>query len=212
MKDNAYTSNYDGVYTKEDNFYTLNRYELLYHGIRFQNYLEKLESIFKDGMLLAGKYIPNYYNYSDNCNMGEYVSLLNISICREIDFITFIEENISLLISPYCDAIVTDYVCYSIWERNKDAGILCSYMMGECMCKDYILLDYVKAIGVPYNWLVTNKGFVYTDKLIDDIIILMKKYNVELPIVDTSMLNKVLVLDSKGSKKLKYSYDRWKWL
>ena len=66
MDNDAITTNYDGIYTKEDDFFSLNMEEFLYHGIRFQKYLEKLESIFKYGKILAGKYLPNYYNYSDN--------------------------------------------------------------------------------------------------------------------------------------------------
>ena len=50
--------------------------DFLYHGIRFQGYLEKLEGIFKEKAILAGKYVDGYRSYSDNCNFGKYVSLL----------------------------------------------------------------------------------------------------------------------------------------
>ena len=44
---------YDQTYDFENLRYIHN---FLYHGIRFQNHLEKLESIFKDRAILAGNY------------------------------------------------------------------------------------------------------------------------------------------------------------
>ena len=189
------TTNKDNEYTMYNDipFYHYN--EFLYHGIRNQIYLEKLENIFKEKKILAGKYIKNYYKYSDNCNKGEYVSLLKAQNTSILAFQTFIEENISLLITPYCDAIETKYVDFNTWEKVKDLNLkqIYSYLPGECMCKDYIPLEYVKAIGVPYIQLMRTRGRNYADKLLEDIVLLMDEYNISLPIVEPGRMNAILV-------------------
>ena len=189
------TTNKEKEYTEFDEipFYYYNEY--LYHGIRNQIYLEKLENIFKEKKLLAGKYIKDYYNYTDNCNKGLYVSLLNRSKTNRISFETFIEENISLLITPYCNAQETKYVDFYTWEKIKNLNLkqIYSYLPGECMCKDYIPIEYIKAIGVPYLKISREKGEEYTIRLLTDIKTLMKQYNLQLPIVDTSRYNQILI-------------------
>ena len=189
------TTNKDNEYTLEDYipFYSYN--EFLYHGIRNQIYLEKLENIFKEKKILAGKYIKDYYNYNDNCNKGLYVSLLDSSKTNRISFETFIEENISLLVTPYCNAIITKYIDFYTWDKIKNLSLkqIYSYLPGECMCKDYIPLEYIKAIGIPYLKLIRTKGKEYTDKLLTDIELLMKQYEIYLPIVDISRYNQILV-------------------
>ena len=134
------TTNKDNEYTEYEDIPFNHYYSFLYHGIRFQKYLEKLENIFKEKKILAGKYLKNYYNYSDNCNKGQYVSLLNVSKTNKVSFETFIEENISLLVTPYCNAIETKYVDFYTWDKikNLDLKQIYSYMPGECLCKDYI--------------------------------------------------------------------------
>ena len=66
---------------------------------------------------------------------------------------------------------------------------LYSYMIGECFVKDYIDFKYVKAIGFPYRYLTTIKGQDYTNKLLNDLYLLMQRYNINLSIVDTSKYN-----------------------
>lgn len=167
--------------------------DYLYHGIRFQKYLEKLENIFKERKILAGKYLPNYHFYSDNCNKGEYVSLLKYTNKTKLEYEVFILSNISLLVSPICNAIETKYVDFSTWENIQkekyELKHIYSYMNGECQCKDFIQLELVKAIGVPYQMLRLRGKSEYANKLIEDIKILMEKYDIYLPIVDTSRYN-----------------------
>lgn len=178
--------------------------EYLYHGIRFQNYLEKLENIFKEGKILAGKYLSNYRFYDDNCNKGEHVSLLKLQGDNKLEYETFIlENNVSLLISPICNAIETKYVDYNTWydlrSKKYELKHLYSYMRGECMCKDFVSIDFVKAIGIPYQRIVLYKKKEFADKLIEDIQSLMKQYNIDLPIVDVSRYNRILT--KNNSKK-----------
>ena len=182
--------------------------EYLYHGIRFQNYLEKLENIFKEGKILAGKYLPNYRFYDDNCNKGEYVSLLKPLGDNKLEYETFIlENNISLLISPICNAIETKHISYGSWFdlqcKKYELKHLYSYMRGECMCKDFVSIDFVKAIGIPYERLVLCNKKEFADKLIEDIQSLMKQYNINLPIVDVSRYNRILIGESLQTRKRK---------
>ena len=188
------TTNQDGKYAEDDNISLRNMYDFLYHGIRFQDYLEKLESIFRERKILAGKFIPNYHSYSDNCNKGEYVSVLNVNKTDSITFRTFIDENISLLITPFCDAVETKYVGFNIWNQIKDLNLkqIYSYLPGECMCKDFIPLEFVKAVGVPYRHLIRTKGRDYADKLVEDIVSLMESYNISLPVVEPGRMNTIL--------------------
>lgn len=88
---------------------------MFYHGIRFQGYLEKLESIFKVRKILAGKYIKEYSFYDDNCNMGEYVSLLKWLGYESIEYEIIIGSNISLIITPFCNAIETKHIDFYTW-------------------------------------------------------------------------------------------------
>lgn len=199
------TTNKDNDYTEFDDIPFNHYYSFLYHGIRNQLYLEKLENIFKEKKILAGKYLKNYYNYDDNCNKGEYVSLINCFKTNRLSFATFIEENLSLLITPYCNAIETKYVDFYTWEKIKNLHLkqIYSYLPGEYMCKDYIPLEYVKAIGVPYNKLVRERSKEYVDKLLNDIELLMQKYNIQLPIVDTSRYNQLLTTLKTKTQKIK---------
>lgn len=180
--------------------------EYLYHGIRFQKHLEKLESIFRERKILAGKHLPNYSFYSDNCNHGEYVSLLQYTSSRKIEFETFILENISLLVTPLCNTQETKYVDYSTWlslqEGHYNLKHIYSYMMGECMCKDHIPLEMVKAIGIPYQKLRLQGNEAYAISLIEDIKALMNKYDIHLPIVDTSRYNQI-IYDTESKNVLK---------
>lgn len=199
-------TNENNQYSREEEipFYCTNDY--LYHGIRYQKYLERLESIFKERKILAGKYLTNYHNYYDNCNKGEYVSLLKLLGDNKLEYETFIlETNVSLLVTPLCNAIETKYVSYDIWieiqAENYELKHIYSYMRGECMCKDFIPIDFIKAIGVPYQRLISYGQKEFADKLIEDIQCLMKQYNISLPIVDTSRYNLVLVGEKLKNKK-----------
>lgn len=205
------TTNSSNEYTEQEEipFHYVDDY--LYHGIRFQMYLEKLESIFKSRKILAGKYIEGYHQYSDNCNKGEYVSLLKRKTTNDVTYETFIEENISLLVTPLCDAIETKYVDYNTWIQIQEKNIyhqlknIYSYMLGECLCKDFIPIEMVKAIGIPYQRLRLQGKIEYVNQLIEDIQKLMKQYEIALPIVDTSRFNYILVGDNKITKRRKLS-------
>lgn len=202
---NLYKLEKENMYLAEDlidiNEETFNPWFYLYHGIRFQNYLEKLESIFKDKKILAGKYLPDVFSYSENCNKGEYVSLLSYHNKQAFD--VFIKENISLLVSPKCKAYLSKYVDYNTWVeiQNNETKNLYSYMEQEYMCKDFVSLDLVRAIGVPYNYYTLTKGIEYADTILEDVKNLIDKYNLNIGIVDTSSCNKILIEPEKNKVK-----------
>ena len=202
---NLYKLEKENMYLSEDlidiNEETFNPWFYLYHGIRFQNYLEKLESIFKDKKILAGKYLPDVFSYSENCNKGEYVSLLSYHNKQAFD--VFIKENISLLVSPKCEAYLSKYVDYNTWVeiQNNETKNLYSYMEQEYMCKDFVSLDLVRAIGVPYNYYTLTKGIEYADTILEDVKNLIDKYNLNIGIVDTSSFNKILIEPEKNKVK-----------
>ena len=202
------TTNQFNEYSLNEDIPFIYQYDYLYHGIRNQKRLEILEEIFKTRKILAGKYINNYYNYSDNCNKGEYVSLLKYNKANHIAYQTFIEENISLLITPAIDATHTKYIDFNTWDiinkQKLSLKNLYSYMIGECLVKDYIDFSYIKAIGFPYQYLVNTKGAYYTKNLLNDLYLLMEKYNIVLSIVDTSKYNHpIYMLENYTYKKRK---------
>ena len=164
----------------------------LYHGLRFQKHLEKLENIFKDKAILAGNYQAEYYNYDDNCNEGEYISLTSFSNYSNLTYQTFIMLNISLIISPECNAIKTNYLKYEDWLIMKcnQTNIRYSYAIDEYQVKEKIPLNFIKGIGLPAKQLKEIKLEHLIDIYLNDILDLMKKYNIDLPIVDTSCYNR----------------------
>lgn len=168
-------------------------HDFLYHGIRHQKHLEILESIFKDKAIIAGNYQENnsHSNYSDNCNEGEYVSLLAINNDYNIEYETFIKPYITLIVSKDCNAIKTIYVPYYKWEemKKKNTSNRYSYANNEYHVKKMIPLSYVKAIGVPARYLRTMGKEELIEIYLNEIIELMNKYNINLPIVDTSAYN-----------------------
>lgn len=168
-------------------------YNFLYHGIRYHNNLEILESIFKDRAIIAGNYQKNnnYSNYSDNCNEGEYISLLAINKDYDIEYEIFIKPNITLIISPDCGAIKTIYLPYDEWEqiKRKNTNNRYSYAHNEYQVKKMLPLSYVKAIGVPVRYLRDIFTQEEIEKYLTEILNLMNKYNINLPIVDTSAYN-----------------------
>lgn len=190
------TTNQNYEYDDYEDIYFDSMREYLYHGIRFQKHLEKLENIFKERRILAGKYLPNYQFYSDNCNLGEYVSLLKYTSETELEYETFILENVSLLVTPLCNAVETKYVDFQTWQKIQEEKYelkhIYSYMKGECLCKDFISLDMVRAIGLPYQKLRLQGKEEYANEMIADIKHLMDEYNVYFPIVDTSRYNRIL--------------------
>ena len=159
-----------------------------------------MEDLIK-ALTIFSKYTKNSFSYSDNCNKGEYVSLTTYDDNSQ-GFQIFILENISLLVSPKCDAYLTKYVNYNIWTQIKDKKTknLYSYMQEEFMCKEFIDLSLVKAVGVPYMYYTLTKGKEHADNILNDVKNLIDKYEFSIDIVDTSDYNKLL--SERKNKKM----------
>ena len=159
------------------------------------NQLEIIGNILKSG-ILAGKYVESYSSYSDNCNNGEYVSLLEKKIENDLEFSTFIEHNLSLVISPFCEAYKTIYVPYDVWEEiNKNYHDLknrYSYARNEYQIKDKVPVDMIEAIGLPFKHLMNSNQLEQAEKYKKEIIDMIESYKLELSIVDTSNYNKYI--------------------
>ena len=190
------------TYNSENLRYIFN---FLYHGIRFQNHLEKLESIFQDKAILAGNYQKNYSSYSDNCNEGEYISLLSTDGHYDLEYETFIMPNITLVVSPECGAIKTIYLPYKEWGKvkKKNQSQRYSYAHNEYQVKQIIPLSMVKAIGIPIRYLKTTNQEELINTYLNDIQELMDKYNITLPLVDTSAYNIPITLPENYITKKK---------
>lgn len=173
----------------------------LYHGLRyydskkrFEEGMKKLEGIFEKGHILAGKYLEGYYPSLDNCNELEYVSLASYS--DSIEFKIFVLENLCLLTRPSLDAYQTIYVSYDMWEFMKKNQIELknrySYAHNEYQVKDAISLTDVKAIGIPLFNIQLSEGIDIAKHYQQQVIDLLNRYDVDLPVVDTSCYNQVI--------------------
>ena len=191
------------IFYMEDSKGSYNPYLFLYHGVRFDERLIKVENIFKSRNILAGKYTNNYYGYDDNANKGEYVSLTKYDTDYNSGFVVFVQENIAFLVSPECDAILTKYVDYHTWDKIKNEKLknIYSYMKGEFMVKDKIPFEHVKAIGFPYKYLCWSKDEKVANEMLKRLRKIMKIHKIDFDIVDHSDFNKVFVNGEKKSVK-----------
>ena len=145
---------------KEDNpIYLIDHF--LYHGIRFGNQLDVLESILQEQAILAGKYVKDCWwsDNDENCNEGEYVSLIDVDGEYSLGYKTFVLPNISFVISPYCNAVKTIYLSYDEYIELKKmypkTNNRYSYEINEYQVKDKVDIDYIKAIGIPYQYFIS---------------------------------------------------------
>lgn len=179
----------------------------LYHGIKkgniyLPNPLDRLKSIFDDKMILANKYQKRPVEGGNICNGESYISLTsirkNINGAHNYTYNIFIKQNISLVIRPEVDAIKTiwtseDIVEYAkTIENEKLVKNRYSTLSYEYQVKDKIPISMVIALGFPYKFYSCYNTTESVNKLLDELLNLMIKYQINLPIVDTSNYNKIL--------------------
>lgn len=183
---------------------TNKKYYHLYHGLRF-NGIDKLESIIKSGYILCGKDIKQkfksydgdekriitYTNDFENCNGGKYISVIpsNSYDYNNIEFLTFIRENIFLELESNIEAYNTFYLNYDDYTKLRESGIktrnLYSYALREYMVKKKIPLSKIISIGIDSNYYIGD--IMDTIKKINAI---KEYYEINIPLNDI------------GSKKL----------
>lgn len=104
----------------EENPNIRSAYSHLYHGVRMDPDHKLFESILRDRKIKCANKIGLYRgSSSENCNEGEYVSLIHFEYEHELEFQTFIEENVSFIISPKLNPVKCKYLPYEEWEKIK---------------------------------------------------------------------------------------------
>lgn len=147
---------------------TFNPYYYLYHGVRLDDDHEHFASILRDQSIKCGEMLENYLRYgSDNCNEGKYVSLAHYTGDEyDIEFKTFIEENVTFIISPTLNPVKCKYLPYEEWDKIKDKMTKTkhrySYARGEYQYKREIPFYYVSGILYPYAYYEHVKGYFKT--------------------------------------------------
>ena len=169
-----------------------NPYSHLYHGVRFDSEHKLFESILRDREIRCGNKIDLLsVDYSDNCNEGKYVSLTDYSgfFASDLEFKTFIGENISFMIAPKLNPLKCKYLPYDEWEMIKTklpkTRHRYSYAKGEYQYPECFSLDYVEGILYPFNYYSCIYGFDKTQEDFEYVKELLIKYGFEyLPILD----------------------------
>ena len=193
---------------QEENLDSINPYGCLFHGVRFDPDHQLFESILKDQKISCANRAKRYWrNYLDNCNEGEYVSLIDYSDCN-IEFKTFIQENVAFIISPKLNPLKCKYLPYEEWSKIKQklpkTKHRYSYARHEYQYPDNIPLYYVIGISYPLAYFNQMYGFSKTKQDLTYIRNLLLKYDLEdLPILDPTdnfcILNNELITQRKVS-------------
>lgn len=168
----------------------------LYHGVRFDD-RNRLESIFQMRKIVCGSRIPTGYQSYDgswknlwidclseeNCNMGEYISVM--PYCRGLEFDTFIREHLFFVLRGSIDAFQTiplSYDEYCAYRKRKiSSSQLYSYARDEYLVKDEILFEDVLFLGIDSRYYQGDAS-----QIIQEVISLMKVYNISFPFFDTN--------------------------
>ena len=187
----------------------------LYLGIRPPKQFEKLELVFKQRKILAAKYLKKYFaSYEYNATDEEYISLLCLDTKKYDNkhiYERYIKKNICLIINPFINAKKTTLVDFDSWlyikKNYPKTKNRYSFLDNEYQIYDHISIDNLLAIGIPYSYLIENNGYKTAQDTMNNILILMLKYDIDLPLIDTSNNNRILAesinLDKKVLKKIK---------
>lgn len=167
----------------------------LYHGIRFDS-INRLESIFQSKSILCGKKVnPSFISHDgttkyifieyfddENCNLGEYVSVM--PSIDSLEFEKFVEENIFFAIKASVDALKTTHVSYDEYEELRKNVLswdrLYSYAWHEYLVKDSISLDDVDCIGIDSRYHDDEEY----NELINSVKKLLEVYKIKIPFKD----------------------------
>lgn len=168
-----------------------NRYANLYHGVRFDEDHERFEQILIDEEIRCGNLTKGYYRAGgDNCNEGEYISLINYSGERyDIEFQTFVEENVAFIISPLLDPVKCKYLPFEEWDKIKSKLPMTrqrySYARNEFQHKERISFDYVIGVLYPFQYYAHKKGYTKTREDFNRVKNLLREHGYSyLPILD----------------------------
>ena len=197
-------------YGLEENINKINPYNYLYHGVRFDRSHKLFESILRDQKISCANRNNLYYkNCIDNCNEGNFVSLLDYSKEDDkVEFQTFIEKNVAFIISPKLNPLECKYLPYEEWKKIKKklpkTKHRYSYLRHEYQYPDYIPLSYVIGILYPLKYFLQMDGY---SKTMDDFAYIQElliKYGFSnLPLLDPTAVFSCLNHISIGNKRIK---------
>lgn len=186
-----------------------NRHAYLYHGVRFDDDHSVFANILKDEAIKCGKDTPfSYRAGGDNCNEGEYVSLTHYTgDSYDLEFKTFIEENVSFIISPLLNPLKCKYLPFEEWEKIKSklksTRHRYSYARNEYQYKKEVSLDYAVGILYPFKYYCHIKGYYTTKEDFKRVRELLIRYGyAHLPILDPT----------NNFEDISYLYDQQKFL
>lgn len=186
--------------TEKESSYIRNPYFHLFHGVRMDENHEIFESILRDKKIKCANQTNLYWRGfgDENCNEGKYVSLIHYSgEDYDVEFQTFIEENVSFIISHKLNPIKCKYLPYDEWKQIKKklpkTKNRYSYARHEYQYPDCIPFDYVEGILYPLKYYNHTKGFIKTQEDLKYVRKLLKKYGLEdLPILDPTDRFKII--------------------
>lgn len=153
------------AYRHEDIFFP---YDYLYHGVRLDDDHSHFASILMDQAIKCGELLKDYCRYgSDNCNEGKFVSLAHYTGDEyDIEFKTFIEENVTFIISPTLNPVKCKYLPFEEWDKIKEKITKTkhrySYARCEYQYKKEIPFYFVRGILYPYSYYEHVKGYFKT--------------------------------------------------
>ena len=179
-----------------------------YHGIRFDA-INRLESIFQTGYILPGnkvkstfksydgkdKFIYMSSNYSDNCNMGKYISVMQYE--DDLEFEVFIKENLFFAIKDTIKTIKTKHISYDDYCNIKEEDRLnnyYSYAFDEYFVDNKISLDDIIYIGIDSKYYNGNYN-----KTVEDVNNLIEYYKIDIPFKDVRTNT---IINKQENKKL----------
>lgn len=191
-----------------------NFWEYYYHGLRLGS-LDKLKSILKYGGIYSINKNPSPYLWTEEIGFNglDYISLFQIETSvvhtryqpYTVYYYDFIIKNISLVVKGDIEVYETfkpekgsfkfesDAAWYQYYNTSTERRY--SDLPGEVQVKDQILLKDIVALGFPLKAILNDDSFVSLDSL-KEIKKILKEYNVNWPIVDTSNFNKLVGEDS----------------
>ena len=136
--------------------------------------------------------LPGYYEDEENCNRGEYISLMPFSF-EDIELDTFISSSIYLALRGDIDAKKTFYLKYEDYIKLRNSkrktNNLYSYAYLEYLAKNDISLDNLLYVGI------NSRGFnipgMDVNEVIAKIIELMEFYDIRVPLYDIGTTTKL---------------------
>lgn len=183
-----------------------NPYAFLYHGVRFDDDHSLFESILRDKEIrCARKTKQSFKAFGDNCNDGEYVSLMPFVDDEDLEFNVFVKNSVAFVVSPNLNPVKCKFLPYEQWAQVKYKLPMTkhrySYAKLEYQYPDSFSLDYVVGLLYPLNHNIIQYGLSFARNDFEYIKALLKKYGFQDlhifdPLDDFRLISGVLSFDT----------------